>query len=57
MAAKHGLSINNWKQTGNRSKSSGEEILNLKLQDKIPYSEIRKRRKIIDIIEYTLEQK
>ena len=28
-----------------------------KLQDKIPCSEIRKRTKIIDIIEYTLKQK
>ena len=32
-------------------------MLNLKLQDKIPCSEIRKRTKIIDIIEYTLKQK
>ena len=32
-------------------------MLDLKLQDKISYSEIRKRTKIIDIIEYTLEQK
>ena len=31
---------------------------NLKLQDKIPCSEIRKKRtKIIDVIEYTLKQK
>ena len=33
------------------------EMLDLKLQDKIPCSEIRKRAKIIDIIEYTLKQK
>ena len=32
-------------------------ILNLKLQDKIPCSEIRIRTKIIDIIEYTLKKK
>ena len=32
-------------------------MLDLKLQDKIPCSEIRKRTKIIDIIEYTLKQK
>ena len=31
--------------------------LDLKLKDKIPCSEIRKRTKIIDIIEYTLKQK
>ena len=29
----------------------------LKLQDKIPCSEIRKRTNIIDIIEYTLKKK
>ena len=33
------------------------KMLDLKLQDKIPRSEIRKRTKIIDIIEYTLKQK
>ena len=33
------------------------KMLNLKLQDKIPCSEIRERTKIIDIIEYTLKQK
>ena len=32
-------------------------MLGLKLQDKIPCSEIRKRTKIIDIIECTLKQK
>ena len=32
-------------------------MLGLKLQDKIPCSEIRKRTKIIDIIEHTLKQK
>ena len=32
-------------------------MLDLKLQDKIPCSEIRKRTKIIYIIEYTLKQK
>ena len=32
-------------------------MLGLKLQDKIPYSEIKKRTKISDIIEYTLKQK
>ena len=31
--------------------------MGLKLQDKIPCSEIRKRTKIIDMIEYTLKQK
>ena len=33
------------------------KMLNLKLQDKIPCSEIRTRTKIIDIIEYTLKSK
>ena len=33
------------------------KMLNLKLQDKIPCSDIRKRAKVIDIIEYTLKQK
>ena len=32
-------------------------MLDLKLKDKIPCSEIRKRTKIIDIIEHTLKQK
>ena len=32
-------------------------MLGQKLQDKIPCSEIRKRTKITDIIEYTLKQK
>ena len=32
-------------------------MLDLKLQDKIPCSEIRKRAKIIDIMEYTPKQK
>ena len=32
-------------------------MLELKLKDKIPCAEIRKRTKIIDIIEYTLKQK
>ena len=32
-------------------------MLDLKLKDKIPCSEIRKRTKMIDIIEYTLKQK
>ena len=33
------------------------KTLGLKLQDKIPCSEIRKRTTIIDTIEYTLKQK
>ena len=33
------------------------KLLGLKLQHKIPCSEIRKRRKIIDIVVYTLKQK
>ena len=33
------------------------KILDIKLQDKIPCSEIRKRTKITDIIESTLKQK
>ena len=33
------------------------KMLDLKLKDKIPCSEIRKRTQIIDIIEYTLKQK
>ena len=32
-------------------------MLDLKLKDAIPFSEIRKRTKIIDIIEYILKQK
>ena len=32
-------------------------MLDLKLKDKIPCAEIRKRTKVIDIIEYTLKQK
>ena len=32
------------------------KMLDLKLQDKIPCSEIRKRTKIINIIEYTMKQ-
>ena len=33
------------------------KMLDLKLKDKIPCPEIRKRTKIIDLIEYTLKQK
>ena len=33
------------------------KMLSLKLQDKIQCSEIRKRTKMIDIIEYTIKQK
>ena len=33
------------------------KMLDLKLKDKIPCSEVRKRTKIIDIVEYTLKQK
>ena len=33
------------------------KMLDLKIRDQIPCSEIRKRTKIIDIIEYTLKQK
>ena len=32
-------------------------MLNLKLQDKMPCSDVRERTKIIDVIEYTLTQK
>ena len=32
-------------------------MLDLKLQEKIPCTEVRKRTKMIDIIEYTLKQK
>ena len=32
------------------------KLSNLKLQDKIPYAEIRKRTKIIGIVEYILKQ-
>ena len=53
-------------QKGAKTSNSGVErnairykrkMLDLKLKDKIPCSEIRKRTKIIDIIEYTLKQK
>ena len=33
------------------------KMLGLRLQDKVPCSEIRKRTKITDIIEYTLKTK
>ena len=33
------------------------KMLDLKLQDKTPFSEIRKRTKITDVIECTLKQK
>ena len=49
------------KQTTNKlrtaEKAMERKMLDLKLEDKIPCSEIRKRTKIIDIIEYTLKQK
>ena len=48
------------KQTTNKLRTAQRamerKMLDLKLKDKIPCSEIRKR-KIIDIIEYTLKQK
>ena len=49
------------KQTTNKLRTAQRamerKMLDLKLKDKIPCSEIRKRTKIIDIIEYTLKQK
>ena len=49
------------KQMTNRLRTAQRAIkrkmLDLKLKDKITCSEIRKRTKIIDIIEYTLKQK
>ena len=49
------------KQLTNKQRTAQRAVegktLSLKLQDKIPCSEIRKRAKIIDIIEYTLKQK
>ena len=49
------------KQTRNKlitvQRAMEKKMLDLKLKDKIPCSEIRKRTKIIDIIEYTLKQK
>ena len=48
------------KQTTNREplkEQWKEKMLDHKLKDKIPCSEIRKRPKIIDITEYTLKQK
>ena len=49
------------KQTINKlriaQRAMERKILDLKLKDKIPCSEIRKRTKIIDIIEYILKQK
>ena len=38
-------------------RATERKMLDLKLQDKIPCSEIRKRTEIIDVIEYTLNQK
>ena len=56
--AEHGLSINNGQAKLKTAQRAMErKMLDLKLQEKIPYSEIRKRTKIIDIIEYTLKQK
>ena len=40
-----------------RTVSGKQTVTDLKVQDKIPCSEIRKRTKIIDIIEYTPKQK
>ena len=49
------------KQTTNKLRTAQRamerKMFDLKLKDKIPCSEIRKRTKIIDIIEYTLKQK
>ena len=49
------------KQTTNKLRTAQRamerKMLDLKLQDKIPCSEIRKRTKIIDITEYTLKEK
>ena len=49
------------KQTTNKLRiahgAMERKMLNLKLKGKIPYSEIRKRTKTIDIIEYILKQK
>ena len=49
------------KQTTNKLRTAQRamerKMLDLKLKDKIPCSEIRKRTKFIDIIEYTLKQK
>ena len=57
MAAKHGLEI---KQMTNKlrtaQRATERKMLDLKLQDTLPCSEIRKRTKIIDIIEYTLNK-
>ena len=56
-AAKHGILL---KQLTNKLRTAQRamerKMFNLKLQDKVPWSEIRKRTKIIDIIEYTLKQ-
>ena len=58
MAAKYGQ-LN--KLTTNKLRTAqramGRKVLDLKLKDKIPCSEIRKRTKFNDIIEYTLKQK
>ena len=43
----------NKQSTNKLSKSNGDENVNLKLQDKIPCSEISKRTNITDIIEHT----
>ena len=53
---KHGLSITINKLRTTQS-TMERKMFALKLQDKIPCSEIRKRTKIIDIREYTLKQK
>ena len=59
MVTKHDLSIKkkltNKLRTAHRTME--RKILNPKLQDKIPRSEIRNRTKKIDIIEYILKQK
>ena len=49
------------KQLTNRLKTAlrtmERKMLNLKLQDKVPCSKIRKRTKMVDITQYTLKQK
>ena len=53
MAAKHGT----MDKLRTAQTAMERTMLNLMFQDKIPCSEIKKRTKIIDIIEYTLKQK
>ena len=41
----------------NSSKSHGEEDVKFEIKDKVPYTEIRKRTRVQDIVQFVLKQK